>query len=72
MSAQVIPFPARKVRKLSERDEAVLRHLQDAHAGMAWWNSLQAAERLRWLNLAASASPADAWEAFKAGKSIAD
>lgn len=62
----VIPFPSRKDR-LSDADEALVTHLQDAHAGMAWWNSLHPADRLHWLNVAGSAAPGDAWEAFKAG-----
>lgn len=38
----------------------------DAAAGMAWWNSLTALERAWWLELAQSATPADAWKAYKA------
>lgn len=72
MSAQILRFPARKRLRLSDADEAIIRQIQDAHAGMAWWNALQPAERLRWLNLAGSASPADAWAAYKAGQSISD
>lgn len=65
--AQIIPFPRKARRKLSDDEEALIQRLQDAQAGMAWWNSLPPPERLRWLNLAGSASPADAWKAFKAG-----
>lgn len=39
----------------------------DARAGIAWWNSLQPAERGEWLEIAGSAVPADAWRAFQAG-----
>lgn len=39
--------------------------LQDAVAGMRWFNGLSRAERRRWLDIAGSAVPADAWEAFK-------
>jgi hypothetical protein len=41
------------------------RDLRDAVAGIAWFNSLPHAERLHWLDVAGSAVPADAWEAFK-------
>lgn len=41
--------------------------LKDASAGIAWWNSLQPAERREWLEIAGSAVPADAWRAFQAG-----
>ena len=39
---------------------------EDAQDGIAWWNSLQAAERREWLEIAGSAVPADAWRAFQA------
>lgn len=42
--------------------------LQDAVAGMRWFNGLPKAERRRWLDAAGSAVPADAWEAFKRGR----
>lgn len=39
--------------------------LQDAQAGMAWWNSLKEADRRFWLACAMSAVPADAWAYYK-------
>ena len=41
----------------------------DAAAGMAWYNRLSKAERLRWHRLAGSAVPGDAWRAFQSGRS---
>jgi hypothetical protein len=41
----------------------------DAEAGMSWWNSLTALERAWWLALANSATPAEAWAAYKADPS---
>ena len=41
--------------------------LEDARAGIAWWNSLTPARRQRWLEVAGSARPADAWRAFQGG-----
>lgn len=42
------------------------RDTPDARLGMAWWNGLTPAERLRWLNEAGNTGvAADAWEAFK-------
>lgn len=38
--------------------------LQNARAGIAWWNGLNRAERRYWLEGADSAVPADAWEAY--------
>lgn len=40
--------------------------LSDAERGMAWWNSVTAAERGEWLARANSSVPADAWKAYKA------
>jgi hypothetical protein len=37
----------------------------DEQAGMAWWNSLTEAERAYWLHRADTATPAEAWDAFK-------
>lgn len=42
--------------------------LVDALRGMEWWNGLTRAERSRWLQIADSATPADAWQAFKASR----
>lgn len=39
--------------------------LEDALRGPVWWNSITRAERAHWLQLANSAVPADAWEAYK-------
>ncbi len=41
--------------------------LQDARAGILWFNSLTPAERRHWLEVAGSAVPADAWRAYQAG-----
>ena len=42
--------------------------LQDAVTGIRWFNGLPKAERRRWLDVAGSAVPADAWAAFKRGQ----
>lgn len=34
--------------------------------GIIWWNRLTERERAHWLQLTGSATPADAWAAFKA------
>lgn len=39
---------------------------QDAEVGMASWNGLTRPERARWLDVAGSAVPAEAWAAWKA------
>ena len=39
----------------------------DARAGLAWYNSATVTERRHWHQVARSAVPADAWEAYKAG-----
>ena len=39
----------------------------DEAAGIAWWNTRTPSERARWLSVAGSAAPADAWAAFKRG-----
>jgi hypothetical protein len=36
----------------------------DEALGMAWWNALSEAERLRWHETAGSAVPADAWRVW--------
>lgn len=41
----------------------------DARAGLAWYNSATVTERRHWHQIARSAVPADAWEAYKAGGS---
>lgn len=43
----------------------ILETNKDAEKGMAWWNDLSESDRLYWLGLSGSASPADAWEWFK-------
>ncbi|MGH8325554.1 MAG: hypothetical protein ACRET2_02205 [Steroidobacteraceae bacterium] len=43
--------------------------VENARAGIAWWNNLSRAERRYWLERAGSAVPADAWRAFQAGGS---
>ncbi len=45
---------------------------QDAELGIAWWNRIGAVERARWLAVAGSAVPADAWRAFQAGATLPD
>ena len=37
----------------------------DAEHGIAWYNRLSRAERIRWHGVAGSAVPADAWAAFQ-------
>jgi hypothetical protein len=37
----------------------------DEQAGMDWWNALTEAERAYWLRTADTATPAEAWDAFK-------
>jgi hypothetical protein len=37
----------------------------DARRGIKWFNGLSEAERSRWLTLAKSSVPADAWGLFK-------
>ncbi len=44
--------------------------LEDARAGMAWFNGLAPTERRHWLEVADSAVPADAWEAYKARAAV--
>jgi hypothetical protein len=44
----------------------------DAEEGMLWWNGCEPAERLKWLQRADSACPADAWAAYSAAKEVAD
>ena len=39
----------------------------DAELGIAWYNRLSRAERIRWHRVASSAVPADAWRTFQAG-----
>lgn len=39
----------------------------DALAGLAWYQSASLTERRHWHQVARSAVPADAWEAYKAG-----
>lgn len=39
--------------------------VENARGGIAWWNRLSRAERRHWLEVADSAVPADAWEAYK-------
>lgn len=40
----------------------------DVRAGMAWYNRATVTERRHWHEIARSAVPADAWEAYKAGE----
>ncbi len=54
--------PPRSERLISLRPTADLR---DALAGIQWFNTLTRAERRRWLDVAGSSIPADAWVAFK-------
>ena len=37
----------------------------DAELGIAWYNRLSRAERIRWHRVAGSAVPADCWRAFQ-------
>jgi len=39
--------------------------MSDTELGMIWWNRLTRRERARWLAIARSAVPADAWVAFR-------
>ena len=39
----------------------------DSRAGLAWYNRATLTERRHWHQVARSAVPADAWEAYKAG-----
>ena len=39
--------------------------VRDARNGIAWWNHLTPTQRGYWLTRARSATPADAWEAYK-------
>jgi hypothetical protein len=42
----------------------------DEVMGMAWWNGLTEQERAWWIQMAGNTGvPADAWAAFKAGRS---
>ena len=36
----------------------------DPHQGMTWWNAMTENERTYWLEVAGSARPADAYDAF--------
>jgi len=38
----------------------------DEAAGISWWNGLTSGTRRHWLNVSNSATPADAWTAYKA------
>ena len=40
----------------------------DAELGIAWYNRLSRAERIRWHRVSGSAVPADCWRAFQAGR----
>ena len=40
----------------------------DAELGMAWYNRLSRAQRIRWHRVSGSAVPADCWRAFQAGR----
>ncbi len=40
----------------------------DAELGIAWYNRLSRAERIRWHRAAGSAVPADCWRAFQSGR----
>ena len=40
----------------------------DEAAGIAWWNSLDQAERGHWLHKTVAGTAAEAWEAFKASQ----
>lgn len=51
-----------KERSMWKRSQA---QVDDDLAGIAWWNALSEAERAKWLAVANSARPKDAWEAFK-------
>ena len=36
--------------------------------GMEWWSHIEPAQRAYWLDIAASAEPADAWAAYKCNR----
>ena len=56
---------------MAQDDYTELWVMSEVHAncpdclGMNWWNSVTEVERARWLAVAGSATPNDAWEAFK-------
>lgn len=57
----------RRLREALEALSGPERSPAEALVGMAWWNGLTRTERARWLEIAGSARPADAWRAFQAG-----
>lgn len=44
----------------------------DPEEGMAWWNGLVEPERARWLHVAGSAVPGDAWLAYLRDEAYGD
>ena len=40
--------------------------------GIAWWNHITESQRAKWLEIAKSAIPAEAWAAFQSQKSFDD
>lgn len=44
----------------------------DPHQGMTWWNAMTENERARWLEVADSARPADAYHAFQQAEAYAN
>jgi hypothetical protein len=46
-------------------DSRGFEDIENARAGITWWNNLSRAERRYWLEAANSAVPADAWQAYR-------
>ena len=58
-------------RVLPDRSDSVETNATpDDRAGMAWWNTLTKTERARWLAIAGSARPVDAWRAYKRARAV--
>jgi hypothetical protein len=67
MSATVVPLRTPASRRRALEVPAAARGVNDALVGIAWFNGLSHSERAYWLEVAESATPADAWRAFQSG-----